>query len=160
MLNMIAKRTTQVLVGVGSDQALFGLSLPSDSVLHDVRGKVHVMSEVQISFDQAIFYGFEMYLLPVLDPDAAANIDSLWDTLVPKQTDTQGMDLDTGAADATPFYEPGEADWSTLLDVGLKPERLYRRERLLTMTDGAAAVFQDNQSPFTVWPMNLPASSS
>ena len=40
--------------------------------------------------------------------------------------------------DATPFYEPGEPDFSQMMDVGLRPERIYHANRLMTFTQDSA----------------------
>ena len=94
-------------------------------------------------------YACEGYILPVMDPDDNSSFDTLWDQLVPKDTDTQVINLDTEVTDTSPFYEPGEADWTALVDVGVKPERVYHRSRLLTMANkGTSLIFQDNQNPF------------
>ena len=55
-----------------------------------------------------------------------------------------------GALDTSPFFEPGEADWTAVFDVGLRPERIYHRDRLLTIVNGSVFTYQDNQSPFNV----------
>lgn len=74
-------------------------------------------------------YAVEAWILPLIDPDSAPVYSTIMDQLVPKDTDVQSMDLDTVAADATPFWEPGEADWSKLIPIGFQPERIYHRHR-------------------------------
>lgn len=148
MLRMFAKRMFQVTIAPGTDTVLFGLSLPSGSVLNNVRCTVSLYGGSVQPMATALAYACEGYILPVLDPDAAVGYDVLFDTLVPKDTDAQTMDLDVGAADTTPFWEPGEADWSTLFDVGLRPELIYRRKRLLTPLNGSAAMHRDPETPF------------
>ncbi len=151
MLRMFARRSGQGACIVGTDEVMFGISLPSDTVIHDIRAKISLTNTLEHSVQQACRYACEGWILPVHDPDAAPTFDNLWDTLVPKDTDVQTLDLDTGAADSTPFFEPGEADWSDLLDIGLRPERLYHRQKILTFSNGGPRfVFQDNQTPFSV----------
>ena len=151
MLRMFGRRMSQVDLTAGTDQVMFGISLPSDTVIHDIRAKVKVIGQTHaINVGRAVMYAVEGWILPVQDPDAALGYDVLWDTLVPKDTDVQTMDLDTGASDTSTFYEPGEADWTSIFDVGLRPERLYHRHRTLTIVDGAVFRFQDNQTPFLV----------
>ena len=149
MKRMFARRRTQVQIGSG-DQVLFGISLPSDTVVNNVRVRVKLGTEGTLREFQACMYGVQGYILPVLDPDAAATYEDIWDALVPKETDVQTMDLDTSALDVTPFFEPGEADWSRIMDVGLRPQRIYNRVRMLHLSDSAMFSYQDNQTPFEV----------
>lgn len=148
MNRIFARRLSYHFVGAGADEVVAGISLPSDSVINDIRVRIKLSSTTIMSWDQAAMYAVEGWILPVLDPDSASTHDAIWDQLVPKDTDVQTLDLDTGASAGSPFYEPGEAEWSSMLDIGLRPERLYHRHRLLHVTDGASLVFQDNQSPF------------
>lgn len=110
----------------------------------------------QVDIDRALGYAVEGYILPVFDPDTFLTYDSLWNRLVPKDTDVQAMDLDTTAGDATPFWEPGEADWSKVLRIGLQPEKIYGRKRLLTYATSPAKVI-DTATPFL--PGFIPADS-
>ncbi len=150
MKRMFARRTSEVTVAGGTDQVLFGVSLPSNTRVNDIRVQINVIDNTHLDLMDAAMYAVEGWILPVFDPDAAPAYDTLWDTLVPKDSDVETLDLDTGASDTTPFYEPGEVDLSRLLDVGLQPERIYHRHKLLTINNGAAYKFQDNQTPFNV----------
>ncbi len=150
MLRMFARRTSLGNVA-SADEVMVGLSLPGDSVLHDVKIRVSLTSDNRLPLGGACLYGCAVYILPVLDPDAAAGFDAIWDALVPKDTDVQTMDLDTGAADTSPFFEPGEADWSKVFDLGLQPELLYQRTRLLTAANGSVFKALDTETPFTIF---------
>ena len=135
MLRMFARMKSQMDTAAGNDDVLFGLSLPSDTVIHDIRAQVHVIGQTVLSMAEAIMYGIQGYILPVLDPDAAASFNQLWDTLVPKDDDTDTIDLDTGAADAQSMYEPGESSMAEVMDLGLQPERIYHYEKLLSFAN-------------------------
>ncbi len=149
MIRMYARRQTQLTCPAGQDRVFFGLSLPSGSRINNVNIEVHLVSSSTNVQDRAAMYAVEGWILPVLDPDAATSFDVLWDNLVPKDTDVETMDLDTGATDATNFFEPGEPDLSDMFEVGLRPERIFHRNRLLTMAGGGSVFsFQDNQTPF------------
>lgn len=152
MLRMYGRRLSQIATALGTDQVMIGYSLPSDTVIHDFRLRAILQGTTTtgLAWLFAHMYAVESWILPVLDPDSGATYDTLWDQLVPKDTDVQTMDLDTGAVDASPFYEPGEADWSSVLDVGLRPERLYHKHKIMTATTGRSMAFQDSQSPFNV----------
>lgn len=149
MFRMWAKRISQLGIGPGTDRVLWGVSLPSDTVIHDITARVQLATGGLINGTTDILaYAAEAWILPVLDPDAGATFDAIFDALVPKDTDVQTIDLDTVAADATPFYEPGEADWSKALDIGLIPEKLWHRHRFLTSASPMSVVFKDTETPF------------
>ncbi len=151
MLRMFARRSGQAVIPAGQDKVLFGISLPGDSVINNIRAKIHCHeSSAGLAAFQSVRYAVEGWILPVLDPDSATTFDNIWDALVPKDTDVLTLDLDTVAGDGTPFFEPGEVDWSDVFDVGLRPERIYHRQRLLSFVNGASFKFQDNQTPFAM----------
>lgn len=149
MLRMMAHRKSQTRITTGTDRVLFGLSLPQDTVVHRISGVVDIKSAQLMGHNDASYYAMRGYVLPVIDPDSTLNYDTLWDQYVPKEIDSQVFDLDTAAIDTTPFFEPGEADWTNLLDVGLRPRRVFDRKRLLTMRDSVFQ-YQDNQTPFGI----------
>ncbi len=148
MLRMFARRMSHIQNSAISDQVLLGWSLPSDTVIHDVKAEVHCWKAGVMTQSQSCMYACEAWILPVFDPDDALTYDALWDALVPKDTDTETMDLDTGALDTTPFFEPGEHIWEGIVDVGLQPEKIYSRYRLLTPVSGAYHSDTDPNSPF------------
>lgn len=132
MFRMIARRRSQILAGTGTDQVMFGLSLPSDTVVNRIRANVELTGSVDKAAAEGLWYGCEGWILPILDPEDNSSFEVIWDQLVPKDSDVQTLDLDTGAQDTATFFEPGEADWAQLLDVGLRPQRIYQRLRMLT----------------------------
>lgn len=147
---MFARRMSQIAVPASSDQVFAGISLPSGSTINNVNIDVSVLQTTTgLEMIRAVGYAVEGWILPVLDPDLADTYDDIFDALVPKDTDTQVLDLDTVALDTAPFYEPGEANWAELFDVGLQPELVYRRKRVLTAANGSLMNFPDSQSPFT-----------
>lgn len=164
MIRMFAKRLSQNLVITNTDQVLQGISLPSGTRLNNLKVDVSVIGSAFAEFSDAMMYACEVWILPVLDPDGSLTYDAIWDTLVPKDTDEVSapgadvLDLDTGGTDTTPFFEPGEPDWSDLVEVGLRPERIYHRNKLLNLANGGSVnTVQDNQTPFA--PVWLPGDS-
>lgn len=150
MIRMFARRTFQRNIGAGSDAILFGVTLPSGSRIHDININVKYHGTADAQRNEANMIAAELWLLPLTDPDAAIAYNTLWDNLVPKDSDAETLDLDTGATDTTPFFEPGEVDMAELFDVGTQPERLWTGNRLLTLSSGSVYTFQDNQTPFAV----------
>ncbi len=148
-IRMFARRMQKRSITAGTDGVFLGISLPSDAVVHDINILAHILSATTFGIREIGMYAIEGWILPVLDPDAATTFQVLWDNLVPKDTDVETMDLDTAATDATPFFEPGEPDFSDLMEVGLRPERIYSSQRLMSFAN-AAMRFQDNQTSFSV----------
>jgi len=151
MLRLIGRRKGQRSISGGADQVLCGISLPSDSVIHDIRMRGEVLTGgagQENAANVVIPYALEAWILPIDDPDATADFDDIWDTMVPKDSDVQTLDLDAQAADVTTFYEPGEADWQALFDVGLRPQRLWHHHRDMSINNTTGIVFIDSQTPF------------
>ena len=136
MLRMFARRRSHVLVPAAQDRVLFGLSLPPGSRINNIRASIHVMGDTVLAANRAMMYAVEGYILPVLDPDSGASLDTIWDQLVPKDDDVDTIDLDTGAVDGQPFFEPGESSMAEVLDVGLQPEKVFSAHRLITFANG------------------------
>lgn len=158
MQRMIARRRSSGSVAANTDEVIWGISLPSGTRVHSVKGPMSVHANSFAAMDEVAAYGCEAWVLPVMDPDAAVSFTTLWDQLVPKDTDVQTIDLDTVAADATPFYEPGEADWSQMLQIGLRPKRVFQRIRNFTAASSGAPLFLDTTLkwvPRDTWMMNI-----
>lgn len=155
MLRMQARRNWFVQAAAGTDAIGFGITLPSDTVVHrvNVKGSFVGATEAATAFN-AFGVAFECWLLPLLDPDAGLTYEAIWDNLVPKDTDVEVLDLDTAAADTNPFWEPGELDMGRIMDVGLRPRKLFHEHAYITIANGAVIVWQDNQTPFVLkyWP--------
>ena len=126
MIRMYSRRMAEVSITGGTDEVLFGIALPGGSRLNNIKAKMNVIRPGGgIANKLALYYAVEGWILPVHDPDAETLYDTLWNQLVPKDTDVESIDLDTESQDTQPFSEPGEVDWSQLFDVGFRPERVY-----------------------------------
>ncbi len=134
-IRMFPRRRSQLKVLAGEDAVLFGISLPSECRLNGLTAQVHVVSEAVQGVGVAQMYGIQGYILPVLDPDSGASFDGIWDALVPKDDDTDTIDLDTGTSDSQSFFEPGESAMAEVMDVGLQPEKLYAKQFLKTFAN-------------------------
>ena len=150
MIRMFARDSHTQNVVSGSDVVFASLALPSGSRINDISIDFRAHQLTPIGLDIAMMWAIEGWIVPVLDPDATTSLNTLWDTLVPKDTDVETIDLDTSASDTTPFYEPGEPDFTQMIDVGLRPERIYHAHGMSTIGENALTVFQDNQTPFLV----------
>lgn len=148
MLRMFARRLSQHLIANGTDRVTVGINLPSASVVHDIAVEMHVIGEGQFDHDLASMYSVGVWVIPITDPDAVVTHDTLLNQFVPKDSDSDVIDLDTVATDGAPFFEPGEPNLANLLDVGVQPRQLYRREKLMSVVSNAALRFPDSQTPF------------
>lgn len=152
MIRMFARRLHFGVQSAATDEVFFGLSLPSGSRVNGVNIDLQFWASGVRLASEASLYAIEGWILPIHDPDAAATYDQFWDRMVPKDTDVETIDLDTASGDAAPFYEPGEPNFAGLFDVGWQPERIYRREGILSPVTGNIMVTRDPATPFlTEW---------
>ncbi len=150
-MRIIARRTSQILTGSANDTLLFGASFPSETVIHDIRAKMEGVSSLdEVVKASAVAVATESWLLPVLDPDAGESLETILDKLIPKDSDVLTLDMDTGAADTTPAWEPGEHNLGAIFNVGLQPEMLFHRHHFLTMATPGVWLGRDTESPFSV----------
>lgn len=132
---------------------MFGVSLPNGTIVTDVRAKMdYICGTVgsgpnQFPITSAGMVAVEGYILPVFDPDQGSSIETLWDALVPKDTDVDTIDLDTTAGDATAFFEPGEAAFANLFDVGVRPKRIYHMHKMMTAVRDSVHTHQAIATP-------------
>lgn len=152
MLKLIGRRKAEnVLDTPGADSVLMGISLPSDTVINSISlrgGVVPDVAGVELASNVVTMYALEAWILPIDDPDATANFNDVWDSLVPKDTDVQTLDLDAEEVDTQIFYEPGEVDWNAVFDVGIRPYRLWHHHRTLSINNTMGMKFVDSQTPF------------
>ena len=151
-LRIYARRMFHVVSSSGGDTVLFGVSLPSDTILNSIQAKIQLVGQTQqLAQESCLVYALEGWVVPVNDPDTALTLETLWDQQVPKDSDVQTLDLDTSAAVTDEFFNPGEADWQFLFQVGQRPRRIYHRHRMLSYQN-AMHRFQDIETPFAnVW---------
>ncbi len=112
------------------------IAMPRGGVLHGANIRLNIWQLEQVAVNVPLF-GISGYAVPILDPDAAATYDAIWDAQVPKNViQSEGaLDLDTAAADATPEYEPGEVNWAGVFDMERGPRRLLRERGAITFGD-------------------------
>lgn len=150
----LARRLGQELTAVDSDVVLAGCSLPSGSIVHDIRARIQMIGvNVQQVAPSAHGFALEMYVIPIQDPDSNLDFDTFWDRFVVKDSDVATMDLDTVAQDTAPMWEPGEHALAKMFDVGVQPEKLWSEHTIVTMAGSHVLMrFQDFESPFgNVW---------
>ncbi len=150
MIRALAHRTFQRPVVGGADGVMASFALPSDTVVHWVRGYINVEGITLQTAQEISMCAVEAHVLPVMDPDASATPDSIWDQFVIKDSPLTTLDLDTVTVDVSPAFEPGESQFARVLDVGLIPKRLMHQHRMFSLGNGSLFQNQDNQTPFAV----------
>lgn len=151
MLRMWARRKSQIIAATAADTMMFGMSLPGDTVIHDIKFNIEFLganSSQELESIKAVGWAVETWIVPIDDPDQTADFNDTWDTMVPKDTDVQTMDLDTQGANTDVMYEPGEAEWQKVFDVGFRPEMLMHQHGTITINNTTGIVFIDSQTPF------------
>lgn len=127
---------------VGVDTAFLGVTLPSESTLHGVNIDLHIISNAAVGRLKALVYRVEGFILPLVDPDNEVTMQTLWNALVPKVDDTDTIDLDTVAGVGQTAFEPGETSFNEVLNVGLLPENIYKRTKLVTWASHGGRGFE------------------
>lgn len=158
MITLKGERHAQITSeGGGNDSVIVAFDLPADSVLKRVVINLNILG-VSLAHERetALHYALAAYLVQLDDPDQVVGYEALWDRFVPKYTDVDTLDLNTGSVDTTPFWEPGEANFDEVFDLGDMPLRMYYRRKRLTMADpgNAGLRFQPSETPFEPqwWP--------
>lgn len=151
MLDLMGERYFQIAVAANVDRVFAAIDIPAGCVLKSVNIKAH-MTGASPSIEREIGTGYAVgaYQFPVEDPDSRVDPDVLWDRFVPKYTDVDVVDLDTNTAVSTPFWEPGEASFEDVYDMGNRPIKTFGRKKLLTFADpgNAGMKFVDQATPF------------
>lgn len=137
---LLERRTTyQKTSTVGTDDVMAAMWIPTGGRLLGMKLDVHVFSHDQPK-SAAGFYGTNAFLLPVDDPDAVITADTIWDRHVPKDIEEGpgAYDLDTGTAELTPEFTPGEPDLSQLFRSGPLELKGGKRRKLITFASTQA----------------------
>lgn len=150
MIRMFSRREYTSRVAAGTDLVFSGIDLPPGSTLNNVNLEVHVWQQ-ETARAEKLKYMVEGYILPVFDPEVATFYNTIWDQLVPKDIDTDTVDLDTGAVDTSPFSEPGEVNWAQIMDVGLKPEKIYSRTKMLSFANSSFGNYDSQTAYPEIW---------
>ncbi len=153
MLRMRARRFFGIEVDDATDKVLFGLSLPSGSIVDRIKINLHfICGSVsgggnQFDLNEAGMIAFAGYMLPVHDLDESSTVDGLWDRFVPKDTDVDVVDLDTVAQDTTSFFEPGELAMANIFEIGQRPQKWFQHSRILTAVNASIHTLQVISTP-------------
>ncbi len=149
------RRDSLVQVTNGTDEVICGVPIPPGGQLQAVRGQMSVKDTTRELEKDMMFYSVHGYVLPVLDPDAAATFESIWDTLVPKdETEAPAaLDFDTGTADDTPIDEPGDPNLNAVLGMDATDNvQIFKREKFLDIASHPVGLHLDTSQYW--WPMD------
>lgn len=138
MLRIRPFQTAQVLSIVSEDEVFSWMPLPTGSVLHGVSLDVQLIASVVESVLIASPYAITGYVVPVPDPDAAADVDAIWDQMITKDATLAGgvgadiVDMDHITGDANNEVEWGEPNLEDMLNVSQGPVKIFSRSRMIT----------------------------
>lgn len=148
MQRLIAHRYEHTIVQDGTDRVLFGLTLPSESRINNIKATVSIKTLDSVLAESVGMYELAGYILPLPDVDAAPQYENLWDQLVPKQEDDDTIEMDSGSADTNPAFEPGEESLEELFSVGFQPEQIYKRRGIVSQDSPFSTAFFSTTSQF------------
>ena len=144
------KRYSHFDIANGADKVVGAIALPGGSRLNNVYIQHSIHAE-GVLVSQAMFYGVHAYVVPVLDPDAAVSVQTMWDTQITKDADLSAAgtgELDTGTSDTTPVFEIGDVASYKILGEGTHPHPIFRRQRMLTWANTPKAGWEDVGNDF------------
>lgn len=121
------------VVTAGTEGLILAVPLPPGTILNNVRGDFHIIGVGTQAADDMVAYGLHLWLIPIDDPDAAANYNTMKNKHVLKPSTLDTVDLDEGTEDTNPFFSPGEYDMEGLYGVSKGPQQVYGREILMSV---------------------------
>ncbi len=142
------KRYSGVKVASGSDYVMFGFPLPAGAMVHQSWMEISTVIPA-VDVDIATVHNVMGYILPVLDLDAGLSQNQMWDNQIPKDSpdDTEGgVDIDYGAADLAPIIELGDVHNESIINLGVQPRKIFKREVMGTFAKTPVAFEVDGIS--------------
>lgn len=127
------------LVPTTTDEVIAAMPIPKGGMLTNVWGDVQLVSATNPNRDLAVMYGCHGFIVPFIDDDESLSLDTLWDRVIPKDVDidttagVRDVDIDPETAIAQPVEEPGETNPNRIFNIGNVAERIYNREKILSV---------------------------
>lgn len=115
-------------VVANADKVMAAFPMPPGSRLVNVKGQIDFGPSSVVNQEAVIGSAITAFVLPIQDPDAAEDVNAIWDKGVPKDEAEadDAIDLDTGTADTTPDWEPGVPDLVSIIGLEQAPEFFSR----------------------------------
>lgn len=124
----------------GTDTVIAECPLPDEGILKNVWLECHAMNTAETVLAARIS-SLGGYVVPVPEPGAALNVDTLWDEVIPKDVafGVSTVDYDeVGSAVAAAEYEVGIATPGEIFDLGSSPREIFRRNMLTSLANSHA----------------------
>lgn len=150
MRKIISRRYFERSVAPGLDGVLHGVTLPAGSVLHGIRFESAMETNTVQPVQTGAMGSIEGWVCAVIDVDAtgsAAQLDNIWDTRVPKDFETDALDLDSEATFTIAAFEPGAQDWESMFRAGQPSMPLYKTDWISSVSRNSIA-HRDPATPF------------
>lgn len=145
------RHITEVEVTAGSDTVFCFTALAPKNTVTGHWLDYLVVGLEDLLFTEACSYSVRGYLFELDDPDTeVANPNTVWDRLVPKDSDFGStLDYDTGAGDSDPFEQPGMINIEELF-AGYLPELVFDRTEILhAMSPGSVVTGSTTWKPMS-----------
>jgi len=122
------KQSGLYVVSDNEDKVLAAFPMPPGSRLVNVKGQVDFGPAAVLPQESLAASAITAFVLPIVDPDAAEDVDAIWDKGVPKDEAEadDAIDLDSGTADTTPDWEPGAPDLVSIIGLEQAPSWFER----------------------------------
>lgn len=130
------KRWFNATVAAGADSAMFSFPIPDESSLVQQQGEFKILTVTPIDIADAVIYGIQGWILRSDTPSTDfLDHDTLWDSMVPKETDTVVIIAAPGST-ASAAQEPGQIAVAQVFNQEIFGEkRIFSREELITLPD-------------------------
>lgn len=155
-MRVFRRTNTYRQVAAGTDVVVGHCPLPAGAQLIQTWGKLHMIASTKSTVTRAVGYGFSGHVLPILDPDNALPVDTLWDYQVTKAVDpttvaaTIGAEFDWDTTNTTPELEPGELDLERVMGLYRdKTEFIDPRFQLLTWANARQGAYEESGTSYT-----------
>ncbi len=130
-----------VQVDAGADRVIAGYMIPPGGKLNAVHIKLHTITDAAMGIDKMVQYGVTGYVVSIQDPRTAQSFDDVWDEKIPKDVAvaigaaSNELDMDPTTAVAAPEFTPGLLSMERIVNLGLAPMRIFKREVELTFAN-------------------------
>ncbi len=125
---MLSRRTFMSRASAGTDQVFAGIWLPANTRVSSVSGFIDLEGTTPLASLTMCYGSVEGWVMPVVDVDGSQDMNTVFDTKVPKDTAGIIIDLDSESPFVSNFYEPGEIMWDNIFPIGQQPQRVFERK--------------------------------
>lgn len=132
MILLKGSREAHTACPASVDTVVTAFDLPKGSQLQGFRCRTDVIStSSSLARESAVGFAVRAALIELDDPDTGDSYNDLWDRYIPKATSADVIDFDTATADTDEFWDPGQASFEEMFNMGNLPMTLFSAKRRL-----------------------------